>query len=128
MINELFSLYPQSQVSKRVIPLSCLVSVENKVSGRQGCRGWLSKRDKYKYVTFLRSVSELGTFCLRTDLKKSHICPIWGQSDPIWVTNLTSLLASTRRDQRNRWKYIISIESNYSRHFDFTHQRQSKDG
>ena len=33
-----------------------------------------------------------GTFCTETDLKKSQICPIWGQSDPIWMPNLTSLL------------------------------------
>ena len=26
-----------------------------------------------------------------TDLKKSQICPIWGQSDPIWMPNLTFL-------------------------------------
>ena len=26
-----------------------------------------------------------------TDLKKSQISPIWGQSDPIWVPNSTSL-------------------------------------
>ena len=26
------------------------------------------------------------------DLKKSHICHIWGQSDPIWLSNLKSLV------------------------------------
>ena len=30
--------------------------------------------------------------CTETDLKKSQICPIWGQSDVIWMPNLTSLL------------------------------------
>ena len=29
-----------------------------------------------------------------TDLKKSHICPIWGQSDPLWMQNWTSLVAT----------------------------------
>ena len=29
--------------------------------------------------------------CTETDLKKSQICPIWGQSDPIWTPNLTTL-------------------------------------
>ena len=36
---------------------------------------------------FLRSVE-----CTETDLKKSHICPILGQFDPIWMSNLTSLI------------------------------------
>ena len=27
--------------------------------------------------------------CTETDLKKSQICPIWGQSDPIWMPHLT---------------------------------------
>ena len=31
----------------------------------------------------------------QTDLKKSQICPIWGQSDPIWMPNLTSMLTIT---------------------------------
>ena len=30
--------------------------------------------------------------CTENDLKKSHICPIWGQSDPIWMANLTSVV------------------------------------
>ena len=29
--------------------------------------------------------------CNKTDFKNSQICPIWGQSDPIWMPNLTSL-------------------------------------
>ena len=32
--------------------------------------------------------------CTETDLKKSQICPIWRNSDPIWISNLTSLWAS----------------------------------
>ena len=36
--------------------------------------------------------------CTETDLKKSQICPIWGQSDTIWMPNLTSLV--TPRDSR----------------------------
>ena len=34
--------------------------------------------------------------CTETDLKKSHICPIWGQSDPIWMPNLTSLFLALK--------------------------------
>ena len=30
--------------------------------------------------------------CTETDLKKSQICPIWGQSDPIRMANLPSLV------------------------------------
>ena len=30
--------------------------------------------------------------CTETDLKKSQICPIWRQSNPIWMSNLTSLI------------------------------------
>ena len=29
--------------------------------------------------------------CTETDLKKSQICPILDQSDPIWMPNVTSL-------------------------------------
>ena len=29
--------------------------------------------------------------CTETDLKKSQIFPIWGQSDPIWMPNSKSL-------------------------------------
>ena len=32
--------------------------------------------------------------CSETDIKKSQVCPIWGQSDTIWMLNLTSLDAS----------------------------------
>ena len=28
--------------------------------------------------------------CTENDLNKSQICPIWGQSEPIWMTNMTS--------------------------------------
>ena len=37
--------------------------------------------------------------CTETDLKKSQNCPIWGQSDSIWMTNLPSL---QRGQQLNR--------------------------
>ena len=37
--------------------------------------------------------------CTDTDLKKSQICPIWGQGDPIWMPNLPSL-ASTEVNGR----------------------------
>ena len=30
--------------------------------------------------------------CTKSDLKKIQICPIWGQSDPIWMPILTSFL------------------------------------
>ena len=32
--------------------------------------------------------------CTETDLKKSQICRICGQSDPIWMANITLLAAS----------------------------------
>ena len=35
--------------------------------------------------------------CTETDLKKSQIYPIWGQSDPIWIRNLPSLMPSVVR-------------------------------
>ena len=41
---------------------------------------------------FLRSL--VKPKCTETDLKKSQICPILCQSDPIWMPNLASL-AST---------------------------------
>ena len=40
-------------------------------------------------VTRCSYIAELK--CTETDLKKSQICPIWGQSDPFWMTNLTSI-------------------------------------
>ena len=47
------------------------------------------------------SASKFGQIVLKcapkrteTDLKKSQICPIWGQSDPIWMPNLRSLIGS----------------------------------
>ena len=40
---------------------------------------------------FLRSVWLGKPKCTETDLKKSQICPIWGQSDPIRMPHLTSL-------------------------------------
>ena len=42
---------------------------------------------KISFSTFWRPASK----CTETDLKKSQICPIWGQSDPIWMPNLPSL-------------------------------------
>ena len=33
--------------------------------------------------------------CRKTDLIKSQIFPIWGQSDPIWMRNLTSLIKAS---------------------------------
>ena len=35
--------------------------------------------------------------CTETDLKKSQICPIWGQSDQIWKSNLTYLIPAGSR-------------------------------
>ena len=36
----------------------------------------------------------LGAKCTEADLKKSQICPILGQSDSIWMPNLTTLVNS----------------------------------
>ena len=37
---------------------------------------------------------------LKTDLRKSQICPIWGQSDQIWMPNSTSLV---------RYRYVLVV-------------------
>ena len=39
--------------------------------------------------------------CTETDLKKSQICPILGQSDTIWMENLTSLHQTCRQTDRS---------------------------
>ena len=33
----------------------------------------------------------LDAKCSEADLKMSQICPVWGQCDPFWMANLTSL-------------------------------------
>ena len=53
--------------------------------------------------------------CTESDLKKSHICPIWGQSDPIWMANLKSVMRidgpgcfcylTTGRNSRQRFQW-----------------------
>ena len=42
---------------------------------------------KISFSTFWRSAPK----CIETDLIKSQICTIWCQSDPLWLSNLTSL-------------------------------------
>ena len=64
----------------------------------QGCRIWHPN-----WVRLAPNGINLGLFkisfstfwlgepkCTETDLKKSQICPIRGQSDPIWMPNCTS--------------------------------------
>ena len=50
----------------------------------------------WQILDFERSVSvhfgSASQNVLKRILKKSHICPIWGPSDLIWMSNLTSLL------------------------------------
>ena len=66
---------------------------------------------------FLRSVSvhfeSLFKISFSTDLKKSQICPIWGQSAPIWMANLRlqEMVISPLRECvvnlcRRRYNYI----------------------
>ena len=43
---------------------------------------------RISFTTFLHGEEK----CSETDLEKSQICPIWGQSDPIWMANLTSVV------------------------------------
>ena len=42
--------------------------------------------------------------CTETDLKMSEICPIWSQSDPIWMPNLTYLVL---------WWFVSTSWSSY---------------
>ena len=53
--------------------------------------------------------SELGEKCTESDLKKSQICPIWGQSDSIWMPNLTWLIISSRTERRGVKRYHFGI-------------------
>ena len=39
--------------------------------------------DQFQYILVRRAKFT------ETGIKKSQICPIWGQSDPIWMHNLT---------------------------------------
>ena len=52
---------------------------------------------------FKVSFSTFEPKCTERDLLKSHICPILGQSDIIWMANLTSLVV--------RFKYLTSDSS-----------------
>ena len=67
--------------------------------GYQGCQIWHPK-----WVRLAPNGTNLGLFkisfstfslakpkCTETDLKKSQIFPIWGQSDLIWMPYFTSL-------------------------------------
>ena len=45
--------------------------------------------------------------CTETDLKKSQICPIWDQSDLIWMPNLTSQGVGVLVAEINRRKIIV---------------------
>ena len=67
---------------------------------QQGCRIWHPN-----WVTLASNGINVGLFkisfstfwiaepkCTETDLKKSQICPIWGQSDPIWMPKSKNVL------------------------------------
>ena len=43
--------------------------------------------------------------CTETDLKKSQICPIWGQSDQLLMLNLKSLVGITNFRLAPKYKY-----------------------
>ena len=55
---------------------------------------------KISFSTFWLGDIKAEPKCTETDLKKSQICPIWGQSETIWMQNLPSL---ARRDQISQW-------------------------
>ena len=70
----------------------------------QGCQMWHSN-----CVRFVSNRTTLGLFkisfstfwliepkCIETDLKKSQICPIWGQSDPFRMSNYITKRFSQR--------------------------------
>ena len=74
-----------------IVVNDCFISDFLTVSGRQGCQIW-----DPNWVRLATNWTNLGLFkwapkCTETDLKKPQICPIWGQSDPIWIPKLTSL-------------------------------------
>ena len=50
------------------------------------------------------------SFSTKLNLKKSQNCPIWGQSDPIWMTNSTSLhtagVSNLAFHWASIWQYI----------------------
>ena len=57
----------------------------------QGCQCWPQMRQIWNILRSVFSTVWLAEpNCTETDLKKSQICPIWGQSDPICVPNFTS--------------------------------------
>ena len=69
---------------------------------------------KISFSTFWRTAPK----CTETDLKKSQICPIWGQSDLILLPNMTSqddtlvaFIDSSKTTQLNQ--YIIHFISIY---------------
>ena len=47
-----------------------------------------------KWVRLAANGTSPGLFVLKSDLKKSQICPICGQSDPIRKPNLTNMTYS----------------------------------
>ena len=44
-----------------------------------------------------------------TDLKMSQICPIWGQSEPFWIPNLTSVVLSDSQRPREGCQVKLPI-------------------
>ena len=59
---------------------------------RQICDFWRSVSvhlgSILKSPRFISRKANAELKCTETDLKKSQICPIWGKSDPIWMSNL----------------------------------------
>ena len=70
-----------------------------------------------KWVRLFPNGTSLGLFKLadpkytETDLKKSKICPIGGQSDRIWMQNLTSLVKSNSGSDTSTVFFNTSIGS-----------------
>ena len=57
------------------------------------CHSWTQSGSEWHQMVKngLFKISFYRTKSTETDLRMSHICTIWGQSDPIWMQNLTSL-------------------------------------
>ena len=55
-----------------------------------GCQIWTQSRSDWSQIGQIWGFIQIRSKCAGTDLKKNHISFIWGQSDPIWMPNLTS--------------------------------------
>ena len=83
----------------------------------QGCQIWL-----LNWVRLAQNGTNMGLLKIifsifwlgepkytKIDLKKSQFSPIWGQSDPIWMSNLTSLVHVWKLgDSPSKYYWIVT--------------------